>query len=52
MKLDLEHPTGQFICLIMVMAICALSVVLSLCISGDIHKLNCSVNCDQKKDDA
>jgi len=48
MKLDLDPTAG----LVLIMVICALSVVLSLCISGDIHKLNCSVNCDQKKDDA
>ena len=33
------------------LSFCASSVVLSLCITGDIHKLNCSVNCDCKEDD-
>lgn len=47
--MDKKHPTIQYLIFILIfLLIPAVSVVLSLYISGDINRLNCEVKCYAK----
>ena len=47
--MDFKHPTNQFLLfVIFFLLLPALSIMLSLWLSGDIYYLNCELNCHEK----